>query len=392
MLTSLSFKNYYSFADKAKLSFSLTERDTAEGWVRRSPSGERLTTAMAVMGPNAAGKSNLIKVGQFLAWFISDSFSIAPGEDMRFYPHAARSDEPSEFEVVYEDSKGTKWTYSLIAFQSKVMFESLTRRPNENGAKSSSIFTRRLLSEDKYEVAQNLGLADSEAAKVRPNVSLISWARQYGSEVALRVGNTSVMSNLDEWGRNTRSEIFDAAKYFNENKQHSSHANQLLADWDFGLSEVRYEKIEARHIPEPATRWLPFGVHKHEGSEFLLPLFMESSGTQSAFVLLSRLLPVLSSGGIALVDELESDLHPHIIEPLLRLFHDEKTNPKFAQIIFTCHSPEILNFLHRAQVTFVQKTDCVSEAYRGDSIRGLTDQHNLYKKYLSGALGAIPQV
>jgi len=48
--------------------------------------------------------------------------------------------------------------------------------------------------------------------------------------------------------------------------------------------------------------------------------------------------------------------------------------------------------LHRAQVTFVEKTNCASVAYRGDSIEGLNSEHNLYAKYMAGVLGAVPQV
>jgi predicted ATPase len=109
-------------------------------------------------------------------------------------------------------------------------------------------------------------------------------------------------------------------------------------------------------------------------------------------VLLWRLLPVLQRGGLAFIDELEADLHPHMIEAVLRLFHDEETNPNSAQIVFTCQSPEVLKVLQRTQVTFVEKVDCISAAFRGDEIDGLTNAHNLYAKYMAGALGAVPQI
>ena len=81
-----------------------------------------------------------------------------------------------------------------------------------------------------------------------------------------------------------------------------------------------------------------------------------------------------------------------MIEPILRLFHDPETNPHGAQIIFTCQAPEVLKLLQKAQVTFIEKSDCVSTACRGDEVAGLTRQHNLCTKYMTGALGAVPQL
>ncbi|MEI2642188.1 MAG: AAA family ATPase [Candidatus Nanopelagicales bacterium] len=58
-----------------------------------------------------------------------------------------------------------------------------------------------------------------------------------------------------------------------------------------------------------------------------LPFALESSGTQSAFVLLHHLLPALQSGGLAVIDEFENDLHPHMLEPILGLFARYQNQP-----------------------------------------------------------------
>jgi predicted ATP-dependent endonuclease of OLD family len=82
-----------------------------------------------------------------------------------------------------------------------------------------------------------------------------------------------------------------------------------------------------------------------------------------------------------------------MLNPILDLFFSPKTNPKNAQIIFTCHSVEVLSLLHKSQVVLVEKNqDCVSDAWRLDSIKGVRADDNLYAKYMAGAYGAIPQV
>jgi hypothetical protein len=120
---------------------------------------------------------------------------------------------------------------------------------------------------------------------------------------------------------------------------------------------------------------------------------MESSGTQGAFVLLSRLLDALEMGGLAVIDEFENDLHPHMLEPILDLFANPSTNPHQAQLLFTCHAVEVLNLIHKSQVMLVQKdADCESSAIRLDAVVGIRNDDNFYAKYMAGAYGAVPQI
>jgi hypothetical protein len=82
-----------------------------------------------------------------------------------------------------------------------------------------------------------------------------------------------------------------------------------------------------------------------------------------------------------------------MLHPILDLFFSPKTNPKNAQVIFTCHSVEVLSLLHKSQVILVEKNqECVSDAWRLDSVKGVRADDNLYAKYMAGAYGAIPQV
>jgi uncharacterized protein len=397
MLLSYSFSNFHSFAETTKVSFVLNQRDTVHGWDRTSPSGERVTTAMAVLGANGAGKSNLIKVGPFVAWFVSNSFSLQPEEPLAFTTHQMHMKSPAKFEVELDDPlDGTRWLYKLRASENHVEHESLQRRSYNTGSRYSYVFERDWNGKGYDVKQQGFGLADAEAAKVRPNVSLISWGKQYGAELAIRAADLHLSSNLRMLGRDTLTDgaLFNAAEFFSSNEPLQTQMRTLLKSWDLGLSDVRLHQYDNRAPGDTNKKriWYPMGVHESKGSKFELPFDLESTGTQTALALLWRLLPVLADGGVAFIDELESDLHPHMIEPILRLFHDRETNPHDAQIIFTCQSPEVLKILQRAQVIFVEKVDCASTAYRGDEIEGLTSAQNLYAKYMSGALGAVPQV
>ena len=168
----------------------------------------------------------------------------------------------------------------------------------------------------------------------------------------------------------------------------------LLAAWDLGLTGVDLKKVSAATPQDPSRSvWVPFGKHLSRSVEVSLPFNLESSGTQGAFVLLSSLLQALEIGGLAVIDEFENDLHPHMLEPILDLFANPRTNPHNAQLVFTCHAIEVLNLVHKSQVTLVEKDEnCESSACRLDAVGGIRNDDNFYAKYMAGAYGAIPSL
>jgi uncharacterized protein len=169
----------------------------------------------------------------------------------------------------------------------------------------------------------------------------------------------------------------------------------LLKAWDLGLSEVELREFSA---PKPdgslEPRRIAMGIHHgRNGGVFQVPFVVESRGTQAAMVLLFRILPVLHEGGVAVIDEFESDLHPHMLAPILDLFANPATNPHNAQLLFTSHSMEVLNLLPKSQVILVEKDEFnESKAWRLDEVKGIRSDDNFYAKYMSGAYGAVPRL
>ncbi len=405
MLHSYAFKNFHSFRERTEVSFALTQKAAAHGWDAVSPSGQRLATALAVIGANGAGKTSLIKPLAFLSWFIVHSFQSQPTAQIPVTPHFAAHNEPIEFELEADDLGGTLWRYVLKLTPERVLHEAVYRRPNRKRAKFSYVFERDWDEAAKEYVIKrddDFDLSPAEAKKVRPNASLISTAAQYGVEIAQRLVGANVASNIMKTGRVDSSRGFhNASVFFHENSALKRQMETLLRDLDFGLSGVEIRKLDLAAPPEmklPDGVKLPpqyqvLGVHTlKDGSRYELNMQEESSGTQTAFARLWYLLSVLANGGIAVIDELESDMHPHMIAPLLDLFASPHTNPHNSQIIFTSHSIEVISLLGKSQVILVEKNDCISEAWRLDTMEGVRSQDNLYAKYMSGAYGAVPQI
>ena len=397
MLLSYSFKNFHSFDDPVTVSLELSVRDAVQGWTRASPSGQRVTTALAVVGANGAGKTTLVKAVSFLRWFAFDSFDTKPDDPITVVPHLFNGIEtPSELTIEFDDQDGTQWKYELQVTTREVLTENLYKKPI-NQKRYTYLFKRKLI-KGKYDIKlQDFGLAMSEAIKVRKNVSLISWAKQYGVKLAEDAASTAFSTNISMYGKSERTseDLWLAGSFLHENPAHSQTITNLMQKWDFGLQSISVHTTESTDARDPnknTTHYFPMGEHAFNQKSFSLPFFYESSGTQAALVLLQKIVPILASGGLSVIDEMEDDLHPHMIEAILKLFHDKDTNPFGAQILFTCHSAEILKHLAKEQVVFVEKSNCYSSAYRGDEIDGLKSEHNLYAKYMSGALGAVPEL
>jgi len=391
-----AFSNFQSFLDRTEVSLRLTEKSAVRGWDTEAPSGQRLTTALAAIGPNAAGKTTLLKPLAFIAWFVNDSFALKPTERLAISPHFGAADQPSEFELEADDEDGVVWRYLLRATPERVEYEALFRKRD----RFNYVFVREWDEQAQgYSIKQkDFGMASGEAQKVRQNASLISTAVQYGVELASRVSGFLLSTNITPAGREHYSTtvLARAAEFFaNDGSKLQPLMKRLLRSWDMGLEDISVKEFQVQTPTggEPRKVWLPVGLHaSRDGRKHELAFMQESRGTQSAFVLLSILLPALASGGVALIDEFENDLHPHMLKPILDLFANKRTNPRQAQLIFTCHAGEVLNFLHKSQVVLVEKTDCESQAWRLDTMQGVRSDDNLYAKYMSGSFGAVPQV
>lgn len=394
MLLSYKFSNFYSFLDPTEVSFRVNRHAPDDNFSFNTDSNERVSKVLAILGPNASGKTNLIKPVAFLKWFLDASFQADPKGPIPIEPHFSAKDQPSTFEFEAEHD-GFLWRYTLELTKERVLKETLHKKSSRL---FSYVFVREWQPDTKtYTVKQNdFGMLPAEAQKVRENASLISTAAQYQVKLATTFSNAIVYSNVKAFGRDrfSSNHIREASNFFAEAKDQAAKMSELLHQWDLGLERIQVSKMK---IPDAngGEREInvAFGYHKANGRSVPLPLTAESSGTQAAFVLLSYLLPTLESGGIAAIDEMESDLHPHMLAPIVRLFADPKINPRNAQLLFTCHSVDILNQLHKSQVILVQKDDhCNSAAWRLDTVKGLRSDDNLYAKYMAGAYGAIPKL
>ena len=103
----------------------------------------------------------------------------------------------------------------------------------------------------------------------------------------------------------------------------------------------------------------------------------------------------LRTGGILLVDELERELHPMLVNFIISKFQSKKSNPDGAQLVFTTHDTELMSMelLRKDQLYFADKdpADGSSELYSISEFSTRTTD-NIRKGYLAGKYGATPDI
>ncbi|MGY6586915.1 MAG: AAA family ATPase [Wenzhouxiangella sp.] len=394
MIKNLTFRNFYSFADEAIIDFALGKKPTPSGY-DMTIDGERYNKAIAVVGANGSGKTQFLKPLSFLRWFTTESFLGAePDRAMPFFPHRLRRDDSSHFELEFM-LKGVDYRYQLELRRDAVIAEALY----EKTSSQFSYLFKRQRTEHGYDFKQKgFHFLKTQAEKVRGNASLLAAAHSFDVAEARPFIDffKHIESNIGTSGRHhfEYSDLFATAERFNDSAELFEKMSIAMSQFDLGLVDVNIrEMTRLEESGKEEKVFLPFGLHKtSDGEIFELPFFEESSGTQSAFVLLGPILKTLQQGGIAVIDELDNDLHPHLVPLLLEWFEFDHSNPHQAQLIFTCHTPEVLNLLQKHQVYLVEKRDQVSNAWRLDDVTGLRADDNLYAKYMTGALGATPDL
>jgi AAA15 family ATPase/GTPase len=108
------------------------------------------------------------------------------------------------------------------------------------------------------------------------------------------------------------------------------------------------------------------------------------------------MINALANGSVLLVDEIETSLHPALVTQLVRLFQDQGTNSRGAQLIFNSHEASLLGdsggerVLGRDQVWFTEKGhDGASRLYPLSDLSPRSDEA-IGRRYLAGRYGATP--
>lgn len=402
ILHSFSCKNFYSFQELTTVSFVVNDNAPEDNGYFEALSGTRLSKVETVIGPNASGKTNLLKVLPFLKWIIVDSFTMNPLAPIIVQPFifSDYKDKPTELSVEFEIN-GEIYLYKFVLNNSRILLEELkVKNKTKQRVTYKTIFSRKWNEDSKkYDLdGNNFDLPKGSENLLRSNASVIGTASRLNHKKSQEIAKywQQVETNVIEAGwigdrllLNATQQLPEAINFYSENETFKKEAEKFLSRFDLGLEEFEIEKLKQENGFLLNIR----ATHLFNGQKYYLPIQYESSGTKQLFIVLKTILQVLTNGGVAILDEFDANLHPDVVLSLFDLFIHPETNPKNAQILFSTHSHLVLSKLDKYQVILTEKNkNGSSESWRLDEMVGVRADDNYYSKYIAGAYGAVPKI
>lgn len=411
MLLEFRVRNYRSIRDEQVLSLvassdkELAQTHLVSTGLKALPHAVR--TAV-VYGPNASGKSTLLRALDYLRAVVAESASvIQPGQTYNVQPFrldAACAQQPTQFEITFM-LEGVRHQYAFAMTAQRIVSESLlvyrsskptqlySRQPSEGGGDAYD-----------YEFSTYLhGPRKLWQESTRPNALFLSTAAQLNSEL---------LSPVFRWI--TRNLVFlqagmDVAPELTTAMLGTEQGRTTIREF-LSAADVSIADVQAVARKGVQTHWIvsASGLQpsSHEERDFLMPVFEhstphgsakfelqdESEGTQRLYGLIAPVLDCLRDGRVLIVDELDGSLHTLLVRRLITMFQTPEVNPHGAQLLFTTHDTSLLDhtLFRRDQVWFTEK-----DADQATRLYPLTDfsprkQEAWERGYLTGRYGAVP--
>jgi hypothetical protein len=380
----------------------------------------RLVTSAAIYGPNASGKSNLLKAIQVLKNLVINSASrMQTGDKLPVEPFKLNREtakKPSSFEVIFIHEK-IRYEYGVSLNRERVFEEWLIAYPNEI---QQNWFSREYLPDNPelkldegYKWSFGKGLKGEKKRIqrfVRSNSLFISHAAQNNHPQLTEV--------FDFFQDKINILIHIDTPYILDDSNNTNFQNQiakLLSEADTGIADLKMEstpetlnsslthfiqqEMENRGINITMKDITDVGkldvitIHKMNDSdqEVEFDIDDESDGTQRLFEIAGYWLYVLEYGEVILIDELDRSSHPVLSKALIKMFNNPEINKNNAQLIFTTHDTTLLDceIFRPDQIWFTEKDNSMTKLYSLFDFRP-RENESLQKGYLLGRYGAIP--
>ncbi len=417
MLLQFKVNNFRSIKDT--VTFSMLTAANKEMPRSFSSRNYHLLKSAVIFGANASGKSNTLKAIAFMRNMVLNSTRITQSIDQLphqpFRLNTETANASSRFEMIFLIAE-RKYRYGFDADNTTVYAEWLF--VDEKG-REARLFERDTESElfyiNKQKFKEGIGV------KV-PNNQLFIWkCDQNGGEISAKIFLWFQGLNFIDGLKNKEHWPISLRQMYDNSDQ--PELLKLLKIADFGIDDIKFDDLYNLWDQLPTDVLQDLAESKGEinasieyqachkkfdhnnqlvGTELFDMNKDESQGTQKFFALSAPALETLQIGGVLLIDELESSLHPLLSAAFIKLFYNPKLNQHNAQLIFTSHDTNLLStpeLFEREQIWFTEKdqygaSDLYSllEFRKKHSDKDVRTTDNLEKNYLLGRYGAIPNL
>jgi len=419
MLLRFGCENFRSFSTYQEILFTATPRkDDSEGFVFPSNAiRENVLPIIALYGANGSGKTNFLRALSFFKRFICNSAK----NDLEgtSIPTFRLNDEQMEGEQTFDIdfiTDGLHYHYGFLLLDDEIVEEWLFSYSYVNRSSKTTLFHRDEREDDVYQFGKSLKGQNKNIAKMTSKHSLfLSVAAKLDHELLGVIQKYFLLEYNFRFSIDINEEkIADKIKRFELQDEISEYLSQVqIGSHHLEVNEVEIDdvQLEMRDKLKTALQGMlqsdeleiegiskksenKIHLHRKNSKGELVPFSFseESLGTKALISLLVAILRTLRTGGILIVDEIESSLHTLLTMKLVELFSNVDTNPNQAQLIFSTHETHLLSFhgVRRDQIWFTER--CVNGA---SHIAPLTDykvpkESNLRNGYINGKFGGIP--
>ena len=402
MIAEIKFKNMFSFRDETVLSFEADKSKDLESYhvVELAPDVKLLKLAV-IYGANASGKSNIIKVCDFIRSFITCT-PLNKAELIKIVPfllNRTSKEQASEFSVSFYAMNGDKairYVYSVLLETTHIVRETLIYYLSQQPA---TVFERSMennVSSIKFGQKVKISTAAKEeiTLKCLPNMSVFAAYMQVNTNIAEMETALQYLTKQMMPAIVPTSSLSRYAEEAIKKETAKEYILRYLQEADFNISNISSKEQETKKGVVNYTMYqhkVSSGLGGNDYYEF--PELYESDGTIRTFGLASQIQNSIGSNAFLAVDEIESSLHPKLIEYLIERFLKES---KQAQLLLTTHYDGLLgeeDLLRKDNIWFAEKnTDGASVLYPLTDFKGLNRISSLQKAYKFGKFGAVPNL
>ncbi len=417
MLIEFSVTNYRSILERQTLNMAASpyfkELESLNTFItNQNDAVPRLLRSTVLYGPNASGKSSLIKALLFVKRQVlySQKESQA-GDEIDVIPFKLTAESraaDSEFELIFVE-QGVRYEYGFRCNYERVTEEWLFAYPLGRAQKWFHRVFDATTNKDAYKFSTSfLGGRQRQmwAAQTRPNALFFSTAIQLNNEQ---------LKPAFDWFK-SRLRVIDSLQNFSSSytlqccskDEDRKRVVEFMNSADLSITDIKLQETIfsadtlPTDLPAPIREEL---IKSMAGRKLIEPRFFhkdantqesiefdeneESDGTRALFAFAGPWLDVLENERILVVDELDTSLHPLLVHHLVKRLHHEGTK---AQLIFTTHDTTLLSqkLLRRDQVWFMEKDAQAATKLYPLSDFSPRDNEAVERGYLNGRYGGVP--
>ena len=396
MVLKIEFENFFSIRDRIRIDFRAANINTT---LARELShnvmewkGVPVLKSVGLFGPNASGKSNILKAITFCCRMILDSYLHNEGVTFNFEPFKfdGWQKKSSKFLIDFV-CENVEYEYAFELTRERILSESLYYYPVGRRAK---VFVRD--ANGKYSFGTGVMVKPSDVVTNTSEKKLfLSCASSMNREIAQKLYRYFMNQFLLGLVNVNDMMVLDS---FNTYKRVILKALEI-SDTDITDIEARKEQIPAPvAIPgQPNLAYklvdvLRFKTFHRNQKDVMFDMDMEeSNGTRKLFQILIRLLDVIKNKKGIIMDEFDMGLHTRLADFILDLIHASESS----QLLFTSHNTNLIDVrrLRRDQIVFVNKTEeGTTDVYSLYDFKDFRENMDAEKGYLQGRFDAVPYV